>query len=129
MTKIAMAFVLALTLGGCSIDPNASWAPEILKAEKAPAAPPEAPPDIRAMLVSKLPEFFLPAAGATNLSFSIPRRGTLDWTTCVRATVNGATGGSIGQQTYLFNISRNSVARQEHVGASHFCEGEAYQKL
>jgi hypothetical protein len=124
-------FIVLMTtaLAGCSIDPHASWAPDVLK-DRAPAPPvAEAPPDMRALLRANLAEFFLPQAAATEISFSTPRRTALDWTVCIRATVNGATGGSIGQQTYLFNIERNQVARQAHVPDSHWCHQQSYQRL
>jgi hypothetical protein len=121
--------MMTTTLAGCSIDPYASWAPDAMK-DRAPASPvAEAPPDIRALLRTNLAEFFLPQAAATEISFSTPRRTSLDWTVCIRATVNGATGGSIGQQTYLFNIERNQVARQAHVAPPHWCEQESYQRI
>lgn len=121
--------LFASALAGCSIDPGVSWAPDILK-DRAPAAPVvEAAPDMRALLRANLAEYFLPQAGASDISFSTPRRAALDWTVCVRATVNGATGGSIGQQTYLFNIERNKVMRQENVAPSHWCHQESYQRI
>lgn len=121
--------MMTTALAGCSIDPHASWAPDLLK-DRAPVAPvAEAPPDMRALLRANLAEYFLPQAAATDISFSAPRRTALDWTVCIRATVNGATGGSIGQQTYLFNIERMKVARQEHVAPPHWCHHESYQGI
>lgn len=101
----------------------------MLKDKAPPVAVAEAPPDVRGLLRTNLAEFFLPQAGATDISVSTPRRAALDWTVCIRATVNGATGGSIGQQTYLFNIERNKVARQENVAPSHWCHQETYQRV
>ena len=129
MIRLALSLFITAALCGCAIDPNVSWAPDILKTKTSAPPAPEPAPDMRVLLQTKMAEFFLPSAAASNISFSVPRRAALDWTSCIRATVNGATGGTIGQQTYLFNISRNSVARQEHVGAAHFCATETYQNL
>jgi hypothetical protein len=98
--------------------------------DKAPvAATTEPPPDMRLILRTKLAEFFLPSATPTDIGFSTPRRTALDWTVCIRANVNGAAGGSIGQQTYLFNIERDKVVRQEHVASPHWCINENFQRL
>jgi hypothetical protein len=121
--------LLALTTGACSIDSGATWAPDLLK-DKAPPGPvAEAPPDIRQMLTTGLSSMFLPSAAPTYISFSSPLRSGQEWTTCVRATVNGATGGSIGQQTFLFNIDRGKVMRQEHVAPTHWCAQMSFQQL
>ena len=127
--RVLFIALLTTALAGCSIDPHASWAPDLLK-DRAPAPPvAEATPDMRVLLRTNLAEYFLPQAAATGIGFSTPRRTALDWTVCIRATVNGATGGSIGQQTYLFNIERNKVARQAHVDPSHWCHQETYQQI
>jgi hypothetical protein len=119
----------ALIVCGCSIDPGATWAPDALKAQapKAPAL--EAPPSMREMLQTRSGEFFLPSAGATNISFSTPRRAQLNWSVCLRATVNGAAGGSIGEQTFLVSIEHDRPVRQENVGPSHWCRFESYERL
>ena len=128
MRQLLIIFTLFFLIG-CSIDPGATWAPDALKARAPVVAAPEAPPDMRPMLRTRLSEFFLPSAGASNISFSTPRRAQLDWTVCLRATVNGATGGSIGEQTYLVSIEHERPVRQENVGPSHWCRSESYERL
>ncbi len=126
---VALISLLLLTAGCGNIDPGASWAPDLLKDRAPPAPAAEAPPDVRQMLTTNLASMFLPSASPTNVSFSSPVHSGQEWTTCVRATVNGATGGSIGQQTYLFNIDRGRVTRQEHVAPTHWCAQERFQTL
>lgn len=125
----AVIALLSLTTGGCGIDAGATWAPDLMKDKAQPAAVAEAPPDVRQMLTTGLSSMFLPSAAPTNISFSSPLRSGQEWTTCIRATVNGATGGSIGQQTFLFNIDRGNVMRQEHVAPSHWCAQLSFQQL
>jgi hypothetical protein len=84
---------------------------------------------MRAMLQTRSGEFFLPSAGASNISFSTPRRAHLDWSLCLRAIINGAAGGSIGEQTFLVSIEHDRPVRQENVGPSHWCRGESYERL
>lgn len=90
---------------------------------------PDPTPDVRTILKTNLSSVFLPSASPTNVSFSTPKPFGQDWTTCIRATVNGATGGSIGMQTYLLNISRGAVSRQQNVGASHWCSSESFEPI
>lgn len=53
----------------------------------------------------------------------------MGWTACVRATVNGMAGGSIGEQTFLISIENSKPVRQENVSASHWCHHEKYERL
>jgi hypothetical protein len=47
----------------------------------------------------------------------------------VKASVNGATGRSIGSQTYLVNIDHGQISRRERVDDSHWCATERYDPL
>ena len=131
MVKFSDVKIIAvsLALSGCSIDPGATWAPDILKDRAAPAAQPAPMPDIRTMLKTRLSEFFLPGAGPTGISFTPPLRAGNAWETCIRATVNGAMGGSIGQQTYIVSILHDKVFREEKIGPPHWCMSAKFEPL
>jgi hypothetical protein len=129
MRDVRIGLLLCLFLAGCSIDPGATWAPDVLKAKAPVVAAVEQSPDMRTMLQTRFSEFFLPSAAASNVSFSTPHRASIGWTVCVKATVNGAAGGSIGEQTFLISIERNKPTRNENVGSSHWCHQEQYERL
>jgi hypothetical protein len=124
------AFGILGTLAGCgTVDAGATFFPESLRA-KAPTPPaPDPAPDVRALLLSNLSAVFLPQSAPTNISFSVPKPSFAEWTTCVRASVNGATGRPIGLQTYLVNINHGQVSRRERVDAGHWCATEHYDRL
>jgi hypothetical protein len=121
--------IAAMVLAGCSIDRGATWAPEVLKAEAPVQAQPEAAPDVRLLLKTKLSEFFLPSAAPSNISFSAPRRIGSDWHACVRATVKGAMGGSTMVQTFAVTFLHSTVLREEHTVAGHWCDQERFEAL
>jgi hypothetical protein len=126
------AFGILTTLAGCgSVDAGASsYFPDFMR-DRAPkpAAAAEPAPDVRALLRESLSAVFLPAAAPTNISFSAPKPSFSEWTTCVRASVNGATGRPIGSQTYLVNINHGQVSRRERVDDGHWCAAERYEPL
>jgi hypothetical protein len=125
------AFGILATLAGCgSVDPGASsYFPDFMR-DRAPTPVTADPaPDVRALLQSNLDAVFLPAAAPTDITFSTPKPSFSEWTTCVKANVNGATGRPIGSQTYLVNIDHGHVSRREHVDDAHWCAEERYQRL
>ena len=124
------AFGILTTLAGCgSVDSGATIFPEVMRA-KAPQPPaPDPAPDVRALLHDNLSAVFMAAATPTNISFSAPKPSFAEWTTCVKASVNGATGRAIGSQTYLVNIDHGQISRRERVDAHHWCANEHYQSL
>jgi hypothetical protein len=85
---------------------------------------------MRLMLQNRLGEFFLPQSAPSNISFSAPRKTQLGWSDCIRATLIGAVGNSLGEQTYLFSIEGGKPVRNENVsGNSHWCSQETYERL
>ena len=129
MSRHLVIPLFAVALLGCSIDPGATWAPDMLKDKTGVAPQPEPAPDIRNLLTTRLPEFFMPAAAPSAISFSPPLQAGGAWETCIRATVNGAMGNSIGQQTYIVTILHNKVFRQEKAATSHWCERATFEAL
>jgi hypothetical protein len=129
-TDYFAAFGILATLAGCgAVDSGATFFPEVLR-DKAPTpAVPDAPPDVRAPLQNNLSAVFLPQAAPTNISFSKPKPLYAEWTTCVKASVNGATGRPIGSQTYLVNIDHGQVSGRERVDQDHWCATEHYDLL
>jgi hypothetical protein len=121
------AFGILTTLAGCgSVDSGATYFPEVMRVKAPPPAAPDPAPDVRALLQNNLSAVFLPQAAPTNISFSRPKPSFAEWTTCVKASVNGATGRPIGSQTYLVNIDHGQVSRRERVDQGHWCATEHY---
>jgi hypothetical protein len=124
------AFGIVATLAGCGkVDSGATYFPEIMRVKAPLPAAPDPAPDVRALLQTDLAAVFLPSAAPTNISFSAPKPSFAEWTTCVRASVNGATGRPIGMQTYLVNIDHGQVSRRERVDQGHWCATEHYDPL
>jgi hypothetical protein len=124
------AFGVLTTLVGCgSVDSGATYFPEVMRVKASPPAAPDPAPDVRALLQNNLSAVFLPQAAPTNISFSRPKPSFAEWTTCVKASVNGATGRPIGSQTYLVNIDHSQVSRRERVDQGHWCATEHFDPL
>jgi hypothetical protein len=124
------AFGILSMVAGCGrVDSGATYFPEFIRdrAPKPDAAEPA--PDVRALLQTNLSAVFLPSTAPTNISFSPPKPSFAEWTTCVRASVNGATGRPIGLQTYLVNIDHGQVSRRERVDDGHWCAAEHFDPL
>lgn len=117
-------------VAGCGrVDSGATYFPASIRDRAPEPAAPDAAPDVRTLLQTKLDAFFMPAAAPADISFSRPKPSFAEWTTCVKASVNGATGRPIGMQTYLVNIDHGQVSRREHVDGSHWCTTERYESL
>jgi hypothetical protein len=126
LAALGVAFVLA----GCGrVDSGATYFPEMIREKAPPPVAPDPAPDVRALLQTNLAEVFVASTSPTNISFSRPKPSFTEWTTCVKANVNGATGRAIGTQTYLVNIDHGVISRRERVGDSHWCATERYEPL
>jgi hypothetical protein len=124
------AFGMLITLAGCgSVDAGATFFPASMRVKAVTPQDSEPAPDVRAVLHADLSAVFLSTAGPTNISFSQPKPSFSEWTTCVRADVNGATGRPIGSQTYLVNIDHGRISRREHIDEGHWCGNEHYEPL
>jgi hypothetical protein len=124
------AFGVLVLVAGCGrVDSGATYLPEIIRDRAPKPAVPDSAPDVRALLQNNLAAFFVPSAAPTNISFSPPKPSFAEWTTCVKASVNGVTGRAIGLQSYLVNIDHGRVSRREHVDAGHWCATERYEPL
>jgi hypothetical protein len=121
--------ILVMVAGCGGIDSGATYFPASMRDPAPKPASADAAPDVRTLLQTKLDAFFMPAAAPTDISFSRPKPSFAEWTTCVKASINGATGRPIGMQTYLVNIDHGQVSRREHVDGSHWCGAERYEPL
>ena len=121
----------SMALAGCAVDAHApSYWSTFIDSQPAPKPPTEGlAPDVRMLLTSKLSEFFVPSSAPTHMSFSTPILSNGGWTTCVRASLTGATGRPIGMQTYLVNIDAGQVGRREVVTDGRQCAGEHFEPL
>ena len=124
------AFGIMIVLAGCGrVDSGATYFPEMIRERAPKPAAPDPAPDVRALLQTNLAAVFVATSSPTNISFSPPKPSFAEWTTCVRANVNGATGRTVGQQTFLVNIAHGQVSRRERVGDNHWCATEHYEPL
>jgi hypothetical protein len=124
------AIGIAVALAGCGrVDSGATYFPEMIRERAPKPAAPDPAPDVRALLQTNLAAVFVAASSPTNISFSPPKPSFAEWMTCVKASVNGATGRAIGMQTYLVNIDHGVISRRERVGDSHWCATERYEPL
>jgi hypothetical protein len=90
----------------------------------------EQPPDVAAVLRGNPAAVFTEASAPSQLRYSFPVPSKFGgWDSCVRGTVNGVTGRSLGVQTVLVNIDHGKVGRRERVGNEHWCARESYQPL
>src|ERR1700736_4585334 len=129
-SRYFVAFGILTTVAGCGrVDSGATYFPEYMRDRAPKPAAAEPAPDVKALLQTNLSAFFLTSAEPTDISFSAPKPSSAEWTTCVRASVNGATGRSIGLQTYLVNIDHGQVNRRERVDSAHWCSSEHYNRL
>jgi predicted small lipoprotein YifL len=129
-TSYFAAFGILATLAGCgTVDSGATYFPESMRVKAPKPAAAEPAPDVRALLQANLSAVFVPQSAPTNISFSAPKPSFAEWITCVKASVNGATGRPIGSQTYLVNIDHGQVSRRERVDAGHWCATERYSPL
>jgi hypothetical protein len=126
---LMFAIGLPVILCGCAVDANNSFMPDFLK-QRAAKAEVEQPPDVASIVRGNMTAVFVEASSPTDISFSFPVRAKYGgWTTCLRASVNGATGRPMGVQTYLVNIDQGRVERRERVDDKHWCAKEIYQPL
>jgi len=127
---LVVAFGLAVTLCGCgAVDSNVTYLPESFR-QPAAKTEIEQPPDVHLIVRNNISEVFTTASSPTNISVSFPIPAKYGgWNTCVRASVHGATGRSIGTQTYLMNIENKRIGRRERVDDNHWCAKETYESL
>jgi hypothetical protein len=127
---LVVTFGLALILGGCgAVDSNVTYLPERFR-QPAPKTEIEQPPDAPSIVRNNISGVFVTASSPTDISVSFPMPAKYGgWNVCVRASVHGATGRSLGTQTYLINIEHNQIGEREHVDDSHWCAKEVYQSL
>jgi hypothetical protein len=124
------ALLISMALAGCAVDSRApSYWSTFIDSQPAPKPPTEPAPDVRMLLTSKLSEFFVASSAPTHISFSTPILSKGGWTTCVRASLKGATGRPIGMQTYLVNIDAGQVGRREVATDGQQCAGEHFEPL
>ena len=129
-SALVIGFGLIVTLGGCgAVDSAVTYLPESIR-QPAPKVAIEQPPDVHLILRNNISAIFTAASSPTNISVSFPVPAKYGgWTTCVRASVHGVNGKSLGTQTYLMNIEHDQIGPRERVDDSHWCTKETYQPL
>jgi len=120
----------ALILGACAVDSQmtyVSYLPDDLK-QGSPAPKFEKPPDVPAILRSNIDVVFVSTSAPTNIQYTLPvPREHGGWTTCVKASVTGATGNPLGDRAYLVDIEDNQIGDRRD--GTDRCAKETYQPL
>jgi hypothetical protein len=124
-----VALLLAgLALAGCGIADSRSPVPEFMRAREAEAPPPEAPPDVGALVGKELDLIFLPSSYPHDVRVSPPHRDLRSsaWIACVRAELTSATGTPLGSQTYRITIANGEIFDRRRVESEDNCASEHY---
>jgi len=134
MSSARISFVvlgLAIPLCGCgAVDSQVTYVPAFFRQAAPTPVEIEQPPDVHLIVRNNITAIFVATASPSNISVSLPIPAKYGgWTTCVKATTTGATGRSLGTQTYLVNIEHDQISLREHVDDSHWCAKETYQVL
>jgi hypothetical protein len=121
----------ALALCACGIADSRSPVPEFMRARAADPPPPEPPPDIRQLVGKNLDSVFAAGSHPRQVRIS-PARGEPhgpDWTACVRAELDSATGRLLGTQTYRITISGGAIIDRRRVEATDGCASESFEPI
>src|ERR1700694_5468535 len=94
-----------------AVDSNVTYLPEALR-QRAAKMEIEQPPTSILVVRDHISEVFTTASSPNNIGVFSPIPAKYGgWNVCIRASVNGPTGRSIGMQTYLMNIEHKSDRR------------------
>ncbi len=128
---LIVVFGLVTPLGGCgAVDSGVTFLPESFRQPAPKLAQIEQPPDVHQIVRNNISPIFMAGASPNHISVSFPMPAKYGgWTTCVRASVLGITGGSLGTQIYLVNIEHDRISRREHVEDTHRCAKETFEAL
>jgi hypothetical protein len=122
----------ALLLGDCGLaDSHASFVPRFLRLPEPPQNDaPDPQPDSVALIRSNLAAVFPTTTKFSNVAVSPPRRASqgLGWTTCVRASVMGMTGTSIGTETLTVAIEGGKIGDRRRAQPGE-CEAESFTPI
>lgn len=126
-----VALGLAVALCGCgAVDSSVTYLPESFRQPAPKVAAIEQPPNVGLIVRDNISAVFRAESAPTNIKVSFPIPAKYGgWEACVRASVRGVTGRSMGTQTYLVNIDKGLIGRRERVDEDHWCAKEAYQSL
>jgi hypothetical protein len=103
---LVIIFGLVTPLASCgAVDSQVTYLPESLRQPAPKVAEIEQPPDVHLIVRNNISAIFMAGASPNHIRVSFPVPAKYGgWTTCVRASVLGITGRSLGTQTYLVNI-------------------------
>jgi hypothetical protein len=121
----------AMALAGCGIADSRSPVPEFMRAKASDPPPPEAPPDVKALVRKNLDSVFVATSYPKNVQVSPPRHDLhgLGWTTCVRAQLTSANGKPLGAQTYRVTVSEGVILDRRRVEEEDTCDTESYEPI
>ena len=124
---LVVVFGLVTPLGGCgAVDSGVTFLPESFRQPAPKLAQIEQPPDVHLIVRNNISAIFMAGASPSNISVSYPVPAKYgEWTTCVKASVLGVTGRSLG----LVNIEHARISQREHVDGNHWCAKETFESL
>lgn len=127
----AMVLGGALALAGCGLADSRSPLPEFLRAKEADPLPPEAAPDVGALVSKEIDVIFLQSSYPHDVRVSPPHRDLRSnaWIACVRAELTSATGTPLGSQTYRVTITDGEITDRRRVENEDNCASEHYTQV
>ncbi len=129
--RLGYYFGLVTPLAGCgAVDSQVTYLPDSFRQPAPKVAEIEQPPDVHLIIRNNISAIFMAGASPNHISVSLPLPAKYgEWTTCVKASVLGITGRSLGTQTYLVNIKHDRISQREHVDGNHWCAKETFESL
>jgi len=129
--RLGYYFGLVTPLAGCgAVDSQVTYLPDSFRQPAPKVAEIEQPPDVHLIIRNNISAIFMAGASPNHISVSLPLPAKYgEWTTCVKASVLGITGRSLGTETYLVNIEHDRISQREHVDGNHWCAKETFESL
>jgi hypothetical protein len=118
----AVALIIALTLPACSTPtpPAVTAAPEPL-------------PPVKQIIARERATLFRGESNPRNIRVGAVRRfekpSGSDVGACLKASLTGATGKSLGTVTYVVTVERNQIADRRRAAPADECEADSYEPL
>jgi hypothetical protein len=121
----------ASMLAACGLADSRSPVPEFLRAKEPDPPPPEAAPDVTALIRKDLDTIFVPTSYPRDIQVSAAHRDVRGnaWIACVRAQLTSATGAPLGSQTYRLTIANGQIADRRRVENEDNCASENYAAI
>ncbi len=121
----------ALALAGCGFADSRAPLPGFMRMKEADPPLPEPAPDVRQLVRDNLDSIFVSTSHPRQVQVSAPYRDPRgqEWTACVRAEVDSATGRPVGVQAYRIFVAGGIIVDRRRADADDNCSSEAYTPI